>query len=500
MSLNKLHKIIRIILIIMPILVLVSLIDKELVVSGKLIIEKDFRNNSPFISDLLPWQRVAQVEKDNQGNYSEKILAEPVYFDLNLSQKFTAGKAEIIYKNDASAVCPTLLQIGGQASPNDWEYAMKPLENQNLDQLNWPQIREGDVVLYQRENKFNTVEEFLKNLPDTNNVAVYNYNLDYDYKIPDYKPTTGLEINQTIRGRHNIYTYLDGEPLDFTFTVEDINRHVGEDLVEIIVYKKDQIVYDTTLPDDGITDESGQSSAPRKIIIAPTNLKSGVYKIEIRASDDIFIRNIKTKEHLVAFAGRLYLADSDEYKDSLNDIKTKPITVYADGYKISTQAIHQTSKQTVRISASNTDNEAIDLAEAHKQYDYINYNPRHLVSVFSPKNDILLEGDGLFSFTKESFFNPLITVFRNGLELEVLGINYVIANYQSPKTVDGWKVATADFDLSRLYWRDNTLRFALSIPNIECQNIKVKGIKFTLEKESLTLEKFWNKIREKLDF
>jgi hypothetical protein len=480
-------------------MVLGYLVDKELVISGKLIVKKDFGHGSPFILDLLPWQRVAEIKKDDQGNYSQKILDQPVYFDLNLPQRFDKGTAEITYKND-SIDCPTLFQIGGQATPNDWEYAMKPLENQNLDQLDWPRVEENDVVLYEREKKFNTIDEFLNNLPDISKIAVYNYKLDYDFKIPDYKPTKGLEIDNTIRGRHTIYTYIDGgEPLDFTFTVEDINRHVGADPAEIAVYKKDQRIYNTTLPDDGITDESGESSEERKIRLLPSNLTQGTYKIEIKASDDIFIRNIKTKEHLLAFAGRLYLADNDEYKDSLSDIRTKPTTVYAKGYKIITSAAHQTSEQTIRINNLTEPNDyEIELAEAHQQYSYYNLNPRNIVSLYSPKNDILIEGDGLFSFSKESFFNPLLTTFRDESELEVLGINYVIADYQTPKTIDGWKVATADFDLGRLYWRENTLRFALSIPDIECQDKKIKGIKFVLEKEPLTWGKLWEKIKEKL--
>jgi hypothetical protein len=478
-------------------LVLGYLVDKELVISGKLIVKKDFDHSSPFIADLLPWQRVAGIKQDDQGNYSQEILAQPVYFDLNLPQRFTKGTAEITYKNDLTA-CPTLLQIGGQASVNDWEYAMKPLENQALDRLNWPKVTENGVVLYEREKKFNTIDEFLNNLPNTKRIAVYNYKLDYDFKIPGYKPTKGLEINQTIRGRHVIYTYIDGEPLDFIFIVEDINRHVGADLVDIIVYKKDQQIYSASLPDDGIGDESGKSSGERKIKIAPPDLASGVYKIEIRASDDIFIRNIKTKEHLLAFANRLYLADSDEYKDSLNGIKTKPMTIYANGYKIMSSAAHQTSEQSILINnLVEPNNYEIELAEAHKQYSYFNLNPGNIVSLYSPKNDILIEGDGLFSFAKESFFNPLLDSFH-GTELEAMGIDYVIANYQSPKIADGWKVAKADFDLSQLYWRNNVLRFALSIPDIECQDIKIKEIKFYLEKEPLTWSSFWQKALNKL--
>jgi len=493
MFLNKLHKIIRIILILLPIFILSYLLDKEFVFSGKLVVVKNFRNNSPFISDFFPWERVGDIKRDEQRNYYQSIISEPVYFDLKLPRPFKKAKVEITYQNDNLP----FFQIGAQASPYEWEYQLKPLENQYLDRIDWPKIQENGVTLFQREKKFDTIDDFLKNLPDYNKIVVYNYKLDRDFRIPNYKPGGGLEIEKTIRGRHNLYTYLENEPLDFTFLVQDINRHPGPDSLEIIVYRRDEEIYRTTLPDDGITDDSGKPSEKREVRVILTDLTPGVYKIELKAGDDIFIRKIKSKEHLLILQDRLYLTDNEEYKDSLSDIETSPSTIYTNGRRLVLETPHQKSVQTLKIN-----NDNFKLEEAHKPFIYKVFHDQPkdiLTSIYLPKNDIIIETSGLFSFSKESFFNPFITSFKENLDLNALGINYIITSYQSPKKEDNWKIAITDFDLSSLYFKNNSLRFIFSIPGIEKdKEIRLKEIKFILEREPITWKNFWPRLFNKL--
>jgi len=487
----KIYKITKIILILIPIFVLGYLVKKDLVWSGEMVVEKDFGQSSPFILDFFPSERMSAVGKD-AGGYYQSITSEPVYFDLKVPRPFSKIKAEITYDNKDVPV----LKLGAQASPFDWEYQMKTLENQYIDRLDWPKITEDGVTLFQKEKKFASIKDFLKNLPATNKIAVYDYNLDYDFKIPNYEPGKGLEINKTIRGRHTLYTYIGkGEPLDFTFTVQDINRHLGEDSLEAVVYAKNKKIYSAILPDDGITDESGQASAKRELNILLKDLPTGVYKIELRASDDIFIRQIKTKEHYLVFANRLYLADNKDYADSLPDIGTEAINFYTNGRKIVFQTAHQEARQTVKIDGAPL---AIDEIQTRYGYDIPpKKKAGELVKIYTLKNDVAIEADGLLAFSQESFFNPLLASLRNNLDLEQEGIGYLITSYASPAKQGEGKVTKIEFNPNQFYFNNNQLRLVFSLPDIASgQEVKLRKIKLILEREPITLANFWPKAKK----
>jgi len=486
----KIYKITKILLILIPIFVLGYLWEKDLVWSGEMVVEKDFAQSSPFILDFFPSERMSAVGRDANGYY-QSITSEPVYFDLKVPRPFSRIKAEITYDNKDIPI----LNLGAQASPFDWEYQMKTLENQYIDQLNWPKITDNGITLFQKEKKFDSVDSFLKNLPATNKIAVYDYDLNYDFKIPDYQPKNGLEINKTIRGRHTLYTYVGGgEPLDFTFTIQDINRHAGADPFEAVVYSKNNKVYSTILPDDGITDESGQASAKRDLNISLKDLPAGVYKIELRASDDIFIRQIKTKEHYLVFANRIYLADNEDYADSLSDIKTEATNLYTSGRKITFQTAHQEAQQTAKIDGDN-----LEIAEIQSRYSYNVSSKKkagELAKIYTPKNDVAIETDGLFAFSQESFFNPLLTSLRSNLDLDQGGIGYLITSYASPEKQGESKIAKIEFNPNQFYFNNNQLRLVFSLPDITAgQEVKLRKIKLILEREPITWGNFWLKAK-----
>jgi len=168
------------------VLLLLWLCNNNLIASGVWTIEKDFCRDmnksiliSPptnFISDLYPVNRVMVPIIDDQHRCAQEFFAEPVYFDVNIPRSFNHVRVQIYYQNFNQP----LLQIGlakvGQLS-DDWVFQLQPLENQYFDKLNWFKIVKGNITLWQKKKQFDTIEQFVNNIPGNQRVATFCYNL-----------------------------------------------------------------------------------------------------------------------------------------------------------------------------------------------------------------------------------------------------------------------------------------------------------------------------------
>lgn len=169
---KKLLTIYRIILIILALVFLGWLIDKNMVKEGELKITKDFCSDSLFISDLYPEERVGQVEKNNCW---QRIFVEPAYFKVNVPRTFERIQLKITYFNPDQDI----VQIGlmkKKEHPLDWRFTLKPMENSYLDNLSWFKLEEQGISLWQREKEFNSIYDFVNNLPLSEKILTFFYN------------------------------------------------------------------------------------------------------------------------------------------------------------------------------------------------------------------------------------------------------------------------------------------------------------------------------------
>lgn len=123
MNLSKLHKIIRIFIIAIPVVVLAWIINKNFVFSGRMKAEYNFDKTSPFISVLKPAGRALEIERDNSGDYFQKIVIDPVYFDLYTPAKFSSVKLVFFYEAPEGRV----VKIGPQVFGSGWNYYLQDL-------------------------------------------------------------------------------------------------------------------------------------------------------------------------------------------------------------------------------------------------------------------------------------------------------------------------------------------------------------------------------------
>ncbi len=471
------------------VLVLFSwLIQKNLVLDGKLTIESDLTEKQAMISVLYPEHRT-----ERQNDYFI-INNEPIYFNVRSPIKFDKAEVEIEFKNNDQEI----INLGIKTLEEGWDFKNYTLYNETLNEIDWPQISDDLNTLYQRQKNFNNLNDFLKVSNTIEGVSAYDFDLGENFLIPNYAPNhQEIKIEKCLRGEHKFYTYLKNEALDFDFKIQDINRTDGEDPLIISVYNPyDKKIYSKIISDDGLIEKTDPASLPRYLSIYIPDLEEGVYKIELQANDDIFIRQINTKQQKIVFIDRLYLCDSAEYSDGFIDLQLKPSQIYTNGRLISFYTAHTAGLQTISL-----DNRQIYISQKH-QWFRIKSQPQ-LSQIYIPKNDLKISTRGIFALEKDQYFNPEIIDLRD--YSDITEVDYIIARYQEPQTTENnWLKNKVVFDLQNAKIENNNLKFMLSSPNlnIDGQKIDINKIKVSLTKnqprnKTQAYQKFWQNISAK---
>ncbi|MDD3284516.1 MAG: hypothetical protein PHZ07_02880 [Patescibacteria group bacterium] len=469
------------------------LIKKDLILDGKLIINSDLTKTTPMISIIYPEHRV------EKGNEYYNIIEEPVYFNLRSPIKFDEANIEIEFQNEGA----NIIQLSVADNGEGWSYIDHTLYNKTLDDITWPQISDNINTLWQKETKFDSINGFINEIHSLDGVGAYDFNLGENFTISNYEAKKNeLIINNCIRGEHKLYTYIKNEALNFTFTIQDINRTDGSDPISIEIFNiNNKKIYSKIISDDGMISSKDPASDPRYISLYIPNLEEGVYRIEFLTNDDVLIRQIKTNQQKISFIDRLYLCDNPEYSDGLVDLKYLPTTIYTNARTISFYTAHDKGLQTVTI-----DDKTININKKH-EWIKTESGPK-LSKIYIPKNDLKISGRGVFALNKEQYFNPEIVNSKDYSDSE--NMNYIIAQYQKPEIIENnenetWFKGIVHFSLNDAKIEDGNLKFMVSSPNlnleknkIKIRSIKVELIKNKKQNENEAYEQFWNIIKQKI--
>ncbi|OGG91356.1 hypothetical protein A3H03_03115 [Candidatus Kuenenbacteria bacterium RIFCSPLOWO2_12_FULL_42_13] len=162
------YKIIKIILILIPIIILAVLVYKDFNPSGYLKVGYDFCREEPFISKFSPLGRVLAVERIN-GACSQKMVIDPVYFDVRLPQRFNEVRLTIWYKK----LSETKLQIGPAIDLSAWQWQLKDI-NYIRNEGNW-QIGQTSYDLFLTQIDHNRLRFLVSspNLADSGQEVIF---------------------------------------------------------------------------------------------------------------------------------------------------------------------------------------------------------------------------------------------------------------------------------------------------------------------------------------
>lgn len=200
---------IKIILAALPVFLFLFLFSRYFVFSGQLHIVYDMEKHSPYIS-LLPEDRISDPTQEGSVTY-RLAEAEPLYMDIRTPRSFQTARISIFYSNETQDI----IELGGLVDRVAESYIFQAVENQYLDNLSWPMIVEPENgrTLWQRVPRFESIEAFLEELPEKDEIVVYQYDLGPDYdtfsKLVDLEKS---EKQYVIAGYVKNYPSQDGFP------------------------------------------------------------------------------------------------------------------------------------------------------------------------------------------------------------------------------------------------------------------------------------------------
>lgn len=468
-----------VIIILSAITILAILLYLSFAPFGKKITYRYDNGEGPgFIKGLYPARRIPIVFE--KGSPFRVLRANLAYFDVRLPRllgKFKSATVTIKFRNQNQKE----FMVGLKDRPK-WHYLFKPLDNKLLNYLNWNIVRDGSLTLMQKRRVFSNPRKFLIYPPD--NSVIANYFFDPNYlKVRTSEPKdyvrsgTGLSIENTLRGPHVFYTYVKNEPIDFTIEKQDLNWRRGADPLVISIYRNNMIVFSKRIPDDGVTDDSRQARSPL-VGSVRISLREGVYKVKLSCSNDVLIKRILTKQHLLVFENRLFLAGN---RDAYGTMQTKPSTLYTDARGINIKTVSIAGFQEVSVGG-----QRLQINEIGRLYSAS--LPPGIKEIVSSRNDLVVKGPGFYSFSRESFFQPIsykVIEFDEKLNLD--DIDFIATTYTLPSEEDGWLINQQTFDLSQAYVQDGVLRFALYAPGLSKKRneIWIDYIEVTLKKPSI---------------
>lgn len=454
-------------------LVIAWLLYMGLVPSGKISYVYNFDRQSSFISKLSPDTRVGEIEDGSQ-----KIIADPVYFSLHTPRKFNKAKLGIYYKSNDTA--RPIIETGVMVDKTIWRYDLKPVQNKIIDKLcsDWNTIQEDGLLFCQKENHFASIDEFLTSTTSSDKIALYNYNLDRNFILTNYSTSTSEHIiDVPLQGAYQFYTYIKNETMDFEFSFVDINNNKDADRIDLNLYYNDLLIDTRHLDDDGNNMDDGKESELRKMKLRVFNLPEGVYKIELRVNDDIVTKQIKSRQKIISFINKINLVKDG--RENLN--------LYTDSQRLEATTIYPDNLQTLSIA-----NTELAIKESYKQFSTV-LEPSMATSginqIILEKDGLTISGNGMFSFSEEALINPKFKKVDENLDLTNNSVEYILANYRSPKDVNGWNYSEIDIDLTKAYRENRTYSFIISIPGLKIDTlddfIKIDRIDVDLEGDTL---------------
>lgn len=410
-----------------------------------------FRHN---LTSDQPW-----AEKMIQNGHGPVVLKNRLSsFLLKVPEGYQTVKIAAKFKNKTNEV----FKIAVQTNQGTRKSNIRSLDYQPLNDLPWDSVKENGLILYQKNRNYETLRDFLAHLPTGAVVTFYEVtDLDQLKRKPtvlaDYEPSEERQtIGQALRGSHTLYTYLKNEDLDFELEKQDLNQAEGKDVLTIDVSNRESL-FTQTVPDDGLTDDSGRVTTIQKVKIKIPGLPEGVYKIVLeQPGGDALIKNLTTPQHKLVFANKIYPVGGGSYQGIL----PKPVTVYSRGARLTAITREENFTQTLTIN----DELVFPLTEADQTYS-LNL-PLGWHKIFIPKNNVQL-GDNYFAFSEAAYFEPFDPgLYPYNAQMNQESFDYLLTSYSPPAKEGDWLVNQQTFDTSQLEIVDNLTPVTLIVSEI----------------------------------
>ncbi|MBU0963438.1 hypothetical protein KKC06_00155 [Patescibacteria group bacterium] len=505
-KISTLKRIILEVIIIFTIILFIGLFNKNfLFFSDQVHFLYSYPDNSQLISPISPISDVSYISQNGSQQYridNQIINNDLTEFEIQLP---SGVKEDIINKVDIkldySIHGSNNILLGIKNIDNTISY--KPIFNPNLNELSWENIISDDLSLWQKNKKYNSIEDFLSNpprevyniiSPDNNSEPIINYaiadyysNLDQSEMVAQSLMGKTFTQDRTftpyIEGTFNAYTYLTS-PGDLQLEVikVDFNYYEGADPLETtITSSTDKAISNQVITDDGNISANNELGPKQSDIISIQNMPSGLYKIKTGSADSL--TKIILNQPLLVIANSVMIRD--DISESINQH-----SIYTNALSIKIPAWHiPASNQTISI---NDDHILIlDSTRLEEAPKIVNLSGDTLNKIVLEKNHLLVQNNdaitGYFSFSENSFFNPTPLGMKklNTIEIDAISnYEYLLSSYNPPQEFENNYISQTSFNLDSDYFYEGKIIFSINIPDLQKNQslVKINAIDVTLSK------------------
>ncbi len=456
----------RIILIILPVVFLayvmyanisvVSLSDQsKIAYTIDLGAENDTFGNAKLNG---PTERISEFlsEESSSTTYRE-LRNNLVYFQVTTPEISNYSKVQVKVRFKNNFPDNHIFRLGAQ-NQEEWSHAWKTLYDPFYTSLyeNFPQAsNDNGYCLYIVNGKKIDFKasEFVEYPPAGSTIVVEEgIKVNANSQLSTNK-SKSLEINTTLRGGHTFYTYIENESLEFAISKQDLNWYEGSDELKLTVYSTEDgdEKGNITIPDDGDISSSHTMGPLQAKSISLPYLSSGLYRIVIKADQDIYIQNITTTQDKLIVEKKLFYIPPADFYTEVQREETIGFLTY-----------HESAYQDIHIQ-NNTLSAFITIDKKGVQYKTIVPPSKDLYRISSPTGDMIMSSRGYFAFTRDSYFTPfrceLLNLKKDIDWLKNNNIDYILVS--SPDLIydDDWIIAKAEWNLDELYIKDDTVFF-----------------------------------------
>jgi hypothetical protein len=435
-----------------------------------------------FIYGFTPAERV-----DLKSGEVPRLIGDPIYFSVFTPRTFDKAKVTVTYRDNLGINTP-VIELGVLADNIVWRYDLKPLDNKALDylMLKWDKSESNGKLFLQKVKNYSSLNDFENDLArgqikgcinkQTDCLAVYNYSPEYNYQIPNYSPALPLTIDTPLRGAHQFYVYIKDEPLRLSFSLVDLNQDLKPAPISIILSSGDKIIDTKTVNDANPNPGSGQTEE-KNVVLEQKKLPAGVYKVEVKISNDMVIKKIASSVNHLSFINKVWPVSS-----------AGSLKLYTDANYLQVKALSPASLQVINFGGQD-----FNLNAAYRQFDFQVSSILSSKEINLKKDDVVLENNGVFAFSPASLFNPSLPKVDRFFSVRN-SFSYIVADYQAPQDSEGFKTATAELDLKSAYRENGKYSFMISVPGLKTDdgindNLEIYQIKIELDGRTI-----WQKI------
>jgi hypothetical protein len=412
---------------------------------GNISYHKDFsKDGNRFFSrgniyKLSPAERIID---DN------KMIFDPVYFYLNTFRKFNSAKVNIRYKVVSDNKGLEDIKLGVLLDRDNWNYKLYSIYNNYLNKYidnYYTQEDEGSVFL-QKEKEYEDLKSFIDD-KNFSSLLLYNYNLKNDYVIDDYSYGGNHLDIPALKGSHSFYTYIKNHPLKIDFNILE----AGENF-DIFVYSEDVLIFSDSL-DSNLENYS----------LNLDDLPEGTYKVELKSNSSLVFETRAYLDKLILL-NKLNLYNNSEGFNFYSNKKNFRIKFLEAAY----------------LGDIEINGDVFGFDQILKQYN-IDIKGDGLSEIKSDACSFLIENNGVFSFTRDSMFNPFLSYLEEGVNID--SFNYIIADYTKPEKKDAYYSSEVNIDLTNALRNEGEYQFIISAPFLEKEEY--------IEIKSIDIELFW---------